>query len=91
MVNIVYTFVGTLFIQMWSIFIHLRVIYTIVVDFYTFEGSFIHLREFIHLRVQHTVGFDPVHLHLCMLLLRYLIHYSTDCAILTDDIILIRG
>ena len=41
MVNIVYTFVGTLFIQMWSIFIHLRVIYTILVDFYTFEGSFI--------------------------------------------------
>ena len=37
---------------MWSIFIHLRVIYTIVVDFYTLEGSFIRLREFIHLRVQ---------------------------------------
>ena len=51
MVNFVYTFVvGTLFIQMWSILIHLRVVYTIVVDFiclrevlyicgiYTFEG-----------------------------------------------------
>ena len=25
---------------------------TIVVDFYTFEGSFIHLRDYIHLRVQ---------------------------------------
>ena len=24
----------------------------IAVDFYTFEGSFMHLREFIHLRVQ---------------------------------------
>ena len=36
MVNFVYTFVGTLFIQMWSIFIHLRAIYTNVVDFYTF-------------------------------------------------------
>ena len=32
-----YTFVGTLFIHMWSIFIYLRVIYTTVVDFYTFE------------------------------------------------------
>ena len=52
MVNFVYTLVGTLFIQMWSIFIHLRVIYTIVVDVYKFEGSFIHLWEFIHLRVQ---------------------------------------
>ena len=38
---------------MWSIFIRLRVVYTIVVDFYTFEGSLIHLRENIHLRVQH--------------------------------------
>ena len=52
MVNFVYTLVGTLFIQMWSILIHLRVIYTIVVDVYTFEGSFIPLWEFIHLRVQ---------------------------------------
>ena len=60
MVNIVYTFVGTLFIQMWSIFIHLRVIYTIAVDFYTFEGSFIHLREFIHLRVQQCHMFEGV-------------------------------
>ena len=33
-------------------FIHLRVIYTIVVDFYKFEGSFIHLWKFINLRVQ---------------------------------------
>ena len=53
---LVYTFVGTLFIQMRSIFIHLRVIYTIVDDFYTFEGSFIHLRELIPLRVKHSVG-----------------------------------
>ena len=53
MVNFVYTFVGTLFIQMWPIFIHLRVIYTNVVDFYTFEGGFIRLRELIHLKVQH--------------------------------------
>ena len=48
----VYTFVGTLFIQMWSILINLRVSYTIVVDFYTFEGKFTHLWEFIHMRVQ---------------------------------------
>ena len=48
----VYTFVGTLFIQMCSIFIHLRAIYTNVVDFYIFEGSFIHLWKFKHLRVQ---------------------------------------
>ena len=48
MVNFVYTFVGTLFIQMWSIFVHLRVIYTIVVDFlyicgrfYTYVGIYI--------------------------------------------------
>ena len=47
MVNFGYTFVGTLFIQMGSIFIHLRVIYTIVVDFlyicerfYTFVGIY---------------------------------------------------
>ena len=39
MVNFVYTIVGTLFIQMWLIFIHLRVIYTNVVDFYTIEGG----------------------------------------------------
>ena len=54
-VLVVYTFAGTLFTTMWSIFIHLGVIYTIGVDFYTFEGGFIHLREFIHLRVQHPV------------------------------------
>ena len=40
---------------MWLIFIHLRVIYAIVVDFYTFEGFFIHLWEYIHLRVQQTL------------------------------------
>ena len=35
---------GTLFIQMWSIFIHIKVIIIrFAVDFYTFEGSFIHL------------------------------------------------
>ena len=39
-VNFINTFVGTLFIQMCSIFIHLRAIYTNVVDFHTFEGSF---------------------------------------------------
>mgnify|MGYP001793840358 CR=1 FL=1 len=33
---------GTLFIQVWSVFTHLRVIYTMVVDFYTLKGSFIH-------------------------------------------------
>ena len=37
---------------MWSFFIHLRVIYTIVVDYYTFEGSFVYLWEFIHLMAQ---------------------------------------
>ena len=60
MVNFVYTFVGTLFIQMWSIFIHLRVIFTIVVDLYTFEGSFVHLWEFIHLRVQQCSVYDTI-------------------------------
>ena len=45
-------FSGTLFIQMWSAFIYSRAIYTNVVDFYTIEWSFIHIRNFIHLRVQ---------------------------------------
>ena len=40
MVNFADIFVGTLFIQMWSVPLHLRVIYTIVVDFHIFEGSF---------------------------------------------------
>ena len=52
-VKFVYTFVGTLFIQMWLDIIQSRVIYTIAVGLYTFEGSFIHLWDFIHLRVQH--------------------------------------
>ena len=38
--TLVDTFVGTLFISMWSIFMHLRSIYTILVDFYTFVGLY---------------------------------------------------
>ena len=38
--NFINTFVGTLFTQTFSMFLHLRAIYTNVVDFHTFEGSF---------------------------------------------------
>ena len=39
-VNFINAFVGTLFTQTGSIFLHSRAIYTNVVDFHTFEGSF---------------------------------------------------
>ena len=37
------------------------------------------------------MGFDPVYLYLWMLLLCFLIHCFTVCAILTDEIIKKRG
>ena len=55
MVNFTYTFVGIIFIQMLSIFIHLRVICTNVASLNTFEASFIHLWNFLHLSDQHRV------------------------------------
>ena len=34
--------------------LHLKPVYTIMDDFYLFEGSFIHLWEFSHMRAQHS-------------------------------------
>ena len=41
-------------------FIHLRVVYTIVVEFNTFEGSFTHLYVAIHLRVEQCLHYTMI-------------------------------
>ena len=54
-VNFTYTFVGIIFIQMWSIDFHLMVTCTNVASLNTFEASFIDLWNFLHLSDQHRV------------------------------------